>query len=35
LQHVLERIADWVGGRFDPKRFDLDETNRALAKITG
>ena len=28
-----ERYLTWVGGRFDPKRFDLDETNRALAKI--
>lgn len=23
----------WVGGRFDPARFDLHATNRALAKI--
>lgn len=40
----LEAIADpnheehsdylrWVGGRFDPTRFDLGATNRALAKI--
>jgi Plasmid pRiA4b ORF-3-like protein len=24
---------DWSGGRFDPRRFDLDATNRALSKI--
>lgn len=40
----LEAIADpnheehcdylrWIGGRFDPARFDLAATNRALAKI--
>jgi hypothetical protein len=28
-----DRYLEWVGGRFDPKRFDLDATNLALSKI--
>jgi hypothetical protein len=28
-----EVYQEWSGGRFDPGRFDLDATNRALSKI--
>jgi hypothetical protein len=28
-----DRYLEWVGGHFDPKRFDLDATNLALSKI--
>jgi hypothetical protein len=28
-----DRYIEWIGGRFDPKRFDLDATNLALSKI--
>lgn len=28
-----DRYLEWIGGRFDPKRFDLDATNLALSKI--
>jgi Plasmid pRiA4b ORF-3-like protein len=28
-----EVFRDWSGGRFDPRRFNLDATNRALSKI--
>jgi hypothetical protein len=28
-----EVYQEWSGGRFDPRRFDLDATNRALGKI--
>ncbi|HEY0749121.1 MAG TPA: plasmid pRiA4b ORF-3 family protein [Steroidobacteraceae bacterium] len=28
-----DRYLEWVGGRFDPKRFDLDAANLALSKI--
>ncbi len=28
-----EQYLTWVGGRFDPKRFDLEATNLALSKI--
>jgi hypothetical protein len=27
-----DAFRDWSGGRFDPRRFDLDATNRALSK---
>jgi Plasmid pRiA4b ORF-3-like protein len=28
-----ETYREWSGGRFDPRRFDLDAANRALGKI--
>lgn len=28
-----ERYVTWSGGHFDPKRLDLDTTNRAIAKL--
>jgi hypothetical protein len=28
-----DRYLQWVGGHFDPNRFDLDATNLALSKI--
>jgi hypothetical protein len=28
-----DRYLEWVGGHFDPKRFDLDATNLGLSKI--
>ena len=28
-----EAYREWSGGRFDPRRFDLDAANRALSKI--
>jgi hypothetical protein len=30
-----EHLVSWSGGNFEPKRFDLDAVNRALAKIKG
>jgi hypothetical protein len=28
-----DRYLEWIGGRFNPKRFDLNATNLALSKI--
>jgi hypothetical protein len=28
-----DAFREWSGGRFDPRRFDLDATNRALSKV--
>jgi len=43
-EHFLEVMADpsheeykdlsgWIGGKFDPERFDMDEVNRALKRL--
>lgn len=28
-----ESMMEWPGGEFDPDRFDVDETNRSLARL--
>jgi len=29
-----ENISDWIGGSFDPERFDLDEVNAELSELS-
>ncbi len=28
-----EHMLEWLGGEFDPEKFDLDEINRQLSEI--
>ena len=28
-----EDLLEWVGGEFDPERFDVDDVNKELASI--